>query len=110
MKGKLKIMIVALFASLSMSANAAWVATEISHVQLNMQGNVIFVYFTEEVDHDICGADRAGAILRPSNNLFEEMYARILIAEQNGDPVDVLSTHGTCTSAFIENPYIRFGL
>ena len=110
MKSQLRIMVVVLFSAFSISANADWVPTGISHVQLNMQGNVIFVYFTEKVDHDLCGSDRAGLILRPSSNLFEEMYARILVAEQNGDQVDVLSTQGTCSSAFIENSYIRFGI
>ena len=71
----------------------------------------IFVYVTPSITHDGCdnASSVGGLILRRDSAGFEEAYARLLIAEQNGEEFEVFSNHGECVSNFwIANPTFRF--
>jgi len=95
-------------------ANAGWNPTTIEFVQMPISANVVYVYFDTKISLDSCPNANAkvvqGAILRTNEPNFDEMYARLLIAEQNNETIQVLSSSGTCTSGvWVETPYIRFG-
>ena len=75
-----------------------------------------YVYFDTKIELDTCPdpteATVGGAILRKSATMFDEMYARLLIAEQTNETIQVLSSAGNCggtTYFWADNPYIRFG-
>jgi len=108
-----KLAFLALFVFATSTVNAGWNQTTIKHLQIPISGDQVFVYFDTFIAHDDCANSSAnvigGTILRKSDTNFEEVYARILIAEQRDDPIQLFSSTGTCLSNFwVDGPYIRF--
>ncbi len=91
---------------------AGWEPTKIKYIQMANANPVVYVYFESKITHSDCAdpdaAVAGGATLRKTGS-FDELYARLLIAEQTNQTIQVLSTAGTCNQNFwVDSPYIRF--
>lgn len=111
----IKLLILSILLLLASNASAGWNPTTIRFVQVDISANVVYVYFDTKIELDTCPDPSAktigGAILRKNQPMFEEMYARLLVAEQSNEEIQVLSSSSCSGSTYfwVDNPYIRFG-
>lgn len=89
----------------------------IAYTQMPATGNVVYVRLAGDVFHsdDDCeNVPLRWLYLRTDALNFEQIYARVLIAEAQGDTIEIFGNFGSCflnnngDAVAIENPYIRF--
>ena len=103
------------FATIS-QAQAAWVKVEIRNIVITPTSGSVVIQLVDTITHPACSQsdnnDVRNIALLDTSRRFEEMYARALITEANGETFEILNTTGTCNQSgnTISAPTLRFGL
>lgn len=111
-----KIIIFFIFIFVANTAEAVFIRAEIKSIQVGATSNRVTAYLRENIRHDRCAdrlAETVGAIqIRKNEPMFDEMFAGFKHAQENNEPILVLSSSGKCEGPFyfiLSEPLIRFG-
>jgi len=111
-----EILFIAIFLLGAPAAYGQWVPAEIRNIIINSTSGGVVIQTVDPVRNNDCGNPDNDTIrnlsITTGNARFEELFARMLIAEANGERIEILATSGTCSSngTTLTNGLYRFGL